>query len=97
VRVAIGTDSLASAPDLEVFAELAEARRLAPSVSAAELLASATIQGARALGFDTDLGSIAAGRRSALLAVRVPARVWDVEEYLVGGIGPGQLTWLDEG
>src|SRR5206468_2160315 len=32
VRVAIGTDSLASTPDLNVFAELAAVRALAPSV-----------------------------------------------------------------
>jgi hypothetical protein len=30
-----------------------------------------------------------------LLAVRLPDVVEDVEEYLVGGITPGQLTWLD--
>ena len=34
VRVAVGTDSLASVPDLNVFAELAEMRRLAPEVPA---------------------------------------------------------------
>ena len=34
VRVAIGTDSLASAPDLNVFAELATMRALAPVVPA---------------------------------------------------------------
>ena len=35
VRVAVGTDSLASTPDLNVFAELATMRALAPSVPAA--------------------------------------------------------------
>ena len=45
VRVAVGTDSLASAPDLNVFAELATMRALAPSVPASRLLASATIEG----------------------------------------------------
>ena len=32
VRVAVGTDSLASVPDLNLFSELAEMRRLAPAV-----------------------------------------------------------------
>lgn len=95
VRVAIGTDSLASAPDLNLFAELAEVRRLAPLVPAASLLASATIEGARALGFEADFGSIAPGRRSALLGVRVPARIVDVEEYLVGGVAPEAVRWLE--
>ena len=47
VRVAVGTDSLASVPDLNLFAELAEMRRLAPGVPARALLESATISGAR--------------------------------------------------
>src|SRR5439155_5306941 len=58
VQVAVGTDSLASAPDLSVFAELATMRALAPTVPAASLLDSATRQGARALGFDADYGTI---------------------------------------
>jgi cytosine/adenosine deaminase-related metal-dependent hydrolase len=95
VRVAIGTDSLASAPDLNVFAELATMRALAPGVPAAALLDSATRQGARALGFETDYGSIEAGKRARLLAVDVPDDVGDVEEYLVSGIAPQQVRWID--
>ena len=97
VRVAIGTDSLASTPDLNVFAELAELRRLAPAVPAAQLLDSATRQGARALGFDGDYGTIEPGKRARLLAVSVPDAVDDVEEYLVSGIQPEQIRWLDAG
>jgi aminodeoxyfutalosine deaminase len=93
--VAFGTDSLASVADLNMFAELAEARRIAPTVSARELLRSATLTGAQALRFDDDYGSIAAGKRAALIAVRVPPDVVDVEEYLVAGIEPDAIAWLD--
>ena len=96
VRVAVGTDSLASVPDLNLFAELEQLRRLAPSVPARRLLACATVCGADALGFGDELGVIAADRRAALIAVRVPSHVSDVEEYLVGGITPDQVTWLEE-
>jgi cytosine/adenosine deaminase-related metal-dependent hydrolase len=96
VRLALGTDSLASTPDLNLFAELELMRRLAPSVSARRLLACATIRGAEALGFADELGQIAPGRRAALIAVRVPRDVSDVEEYLVGGIAPDQVTWLED-
>src|SRR5262249_60253973 len=72
VRVAVGTDSLASAPDLNVFAELATMRALAPGVPAAALLDSATRQGARALGFNADYGTIDAGKRGRLVTVAVP-------------------------
>ncbi len=95
VRVAIGTDSLASVQDLNVFAEMAEVRRLAPRVPAARILESATRAGARALGFDVELGTIEPGKRAQLLAVRLPADCGDVEEYLVGGIDAADITWLD--
>ena len=95
VRVAVGTDSLASAPDLNVFAELATMRALAPSVPAASLLESATREGARALGFEADYGTIEPGKRALLLAVGVPPGTGDVEEYLVTGIHPEQVRWIE--
>jgi cytosine/adenosine deaminase-related metal-dependent hydrolase len=94
VDVAFGTDSLASVDDLNLFAELHAARRIAPRVPASRLLESATLTGARALGFERDFGSIEAGKRAALIAVRIPDGVTDVEEYLVGGIEPEAVTWV---
>jgi cytosine/adenosine deaminase-related metal-dependent hydrolase len=95
VRVALGTDSLASAPDLNMFAELAEARRLAPRVPARALLESATRRGAEALGFADDYGTLEAGKRAQLITVRIPPEVSDVEEYLVSGVAPSHVAWLD--
>jgi len=94
VRVAVGTDSLASVEDLNVFHELAAMRRLAPSVAASRLLESATRNGAEALGFGDDLGTIEPGKRAELVAVRLPPDVGDVEEYLVGGVEPADVVWL---
>jgi aminodeoxyfutalosine deaminase len=95
VRVAVGTDSLASAPSLNVFDELAAMRELAPMVPASALLDSATRQGARALGFEAEFGSIEPGKRARLLAVSVPSGTEDVEEYLLGGVRPGEIRWVD--
>jgi cytosine/adenosine deaminase-related metal-dependent hydrolase len=95
VHVAVGTDSLASAPDLNVFAELATMRALAPTVPAAALLDSATRQGARALGLDARYGTIEPGKTARLLAVTIPTRALDVEEYLVSGIDPDQIRWIE--
>jgi aminodeoxyfutalosine deaminase len=96
VRVAIGTDSLASVEDLNLFAEMARIRALGPGIPARVILESATRIGAEALGFGEDYGTIEPGKRAALIAVRVPDGVSDVEEYLVSGIEPGDVQWLDE-
>jgi cytosine/adenosine deaminase-related metal-dependent hydrolase len=97
VRVAVGTDSLASVDSLNMLAELAEMRRLAPRLPARALLESATRAGADALGFGSELGTLQPGARAQVIAVRVPAGIEDVEEYLVSGIEPGDVTWLRGG
>ena len=86
VRVAIGTDSLASVEDLNLFSEMWRVRSAVPDVPAGRILKSATLEGAVALGFGRELGSISPGKRAELLAVRVPRgrHAEDVEEYLVG-------------
>lgn len=90
--VALGTDSLASAGSLDMFDELAAARRVS-TVSNARLLEAATRGGAMALGLDDHYGRIAPGRRGPLLAVRVPADTTDVEQYLVSGT-PRDRQWV---
>ena len=95
VKVAFGTDSLASVRDLNLFNELACARQLAPRVPARALIESATRCGAAALGFGDEFGTIEVGKRGALIAVRMPVGAGDVEEYLLSGIEPSAMTWLD--
>jgi len=95
VPVAVGTDSLASSPTLSVFDELTEMRRLAPEVSAATLLESATRVGADALGLGRDYGTLSPGKRAVLTRVALPpAGASDVEEYLVSGVPALDITPL---
>jgi cytosine/adenosine deaminase-related metal-dependent hydrolase len=95
VRIAIGTDSLASVQDLNLFAEVAEVHRLAPEVPPSRVLASATTNGAVALGLGHQFGTLEAGKRAALVAVSVPAGTVDVEQYLVSGITPDLVRWIE--
>lgn len=95
VKVAVGTDSLASVDDLNLFSELRALRWLAPSVPAGKLLESATLVGATALGLADELGSLTPGKRAEMIAVELPKKVGDVEEYLLRGIEPAQIQWVD--
>jgi len=74
--VGLGTDSPASAPSFDVFEELraavatARAReRRADALSAGEALELATLGAARALGLETEVGSITPGKRADLAVV----------------------------
>jgi aminodeoxyfutalosine deaminase len=91
VKVAVGTDSLASVEDLNVFSELKAMRHLAPDVPADKILESATLTGARALGLGDQLGSLTPGKQAKMIAVRLPEQVENVEEFLLSGIRPEQV------
>lgn len=69
VRVAIGTDSRASNPDLSLWEELRFLHRRFPKVSPEKLLRMGTIDGAEALGQGAETGTIEVGKRADLLIV----------------------------
>lgn len=69
VPVALGTDSLASSPSLDLFDEMATVRQLHPSVTAECVVRMATLAGAEALGLADRLGSLEAGKEARPIAV----------------------------
>ncbi|WP_323752317.1 TRZ/ATZ family hydrolase [Marinobacter sp.] len=76
LNVSIGTDGAASNNDLDLFGELKTAAMLAKVVaddatalSAHKALEMATLNGARALGREQELGSLVAGKLADLIAV----------------------------
>ena len=73
IPVALGTDSLASSPDLDLFAEMAALSRLHPRLAPAAVLRMATLNGATALGLDDRLGSIETGKLARLVVVPLEA------------------------
>jgi cytosine/adenosine deaminase-related metal-dependent hydrolase len=84
IRLALGTDSLASADTLDVLDDAVLLHRLFPALDPAAIVRMATSGGAAALGFE-DLGTLAPGKRAALAfsaAQRVPD---DPYEHLLSG------------
>lgn len=76
VNVALGTDSAASNNDLNLFGEMQTAALLAKlqaqdatALPAADALAMATINGARAMGLEDRIGSLEVGKQADLIAV----------------------------
>ena len=85
---ALGTDSLASSPSLDVLAEAKALRDRFSSVPAWELVRMATWGGARALGLP-DLGRFAPGARPGVFAVEgdAAASAPDGAAYLLSNLG----------
>jgi 5-methylthioadenosine/S-adenosylhomocysteine deaminase len=78
VNVALGTDGCASNNDLDMFGEMRTAAMLAKAVAddasafdAAYTLRAATLNGAKAIGLESRIGSIEAGKQADLAAVRL--------------------------
>lgn len=77
VRVALGTDSRASNPDLSVLAEMRFVAQRYPELSSESILRLATTNGAEALRLGADRGAIAPGRLANLTAVALPDKIDD--------------------
>jgi aminodeoxyfutalosine deaminase len=91
VPLAVGTDSLASTPDLSLWGELATLARHFPSVPVARWLEAATRGGAQALGLGNH-GTLATGQRPGLLDVQVDDLAAPIES-LVRNSRPS-LRWI---
>jgi cytosine/adenosine deaminase-related metal-dependent hydrolase len=72
VRIALGTDSLASNPDLDILAEARFLRQHYPEVEPAALLRMLTLNGAEALGFGDVAGSLKPGKSADLVVLPLP-------------------------
>ena len=80
MRLGLGTDGAASNNDLDMFEEMLMAALLAKhgtgdptAAPAAAVLEMATLGGARALGMESDLGSLEAGKRADIVVVSLAA------------------------
>jgi len=108
INIGIGTDGAASNNRLDMFAEMRMAALLAKgqsgdatAISAHQALEMATINGAKALGLESQLGSITVGKQADLIAVNMAEMVsqpcYDPISHLVYVASRENVThtWVD--
>jgi 5-methylthioadenosine/S-adenosylhomocysteine deaminase len=103
VNLALGTDGAASNNDLDMFGEMRTAALLAKGASgdpaalpATRVLEMATLNGARALGLEAEIGSLAPGKAADCIAVDLSQPtcqpVYEVVSQLIYATGRHQVT-----
>ncbi len=108
INIGLGTDSAASNNRLDLFQEMRHAALLAKvaiqdaaAIPAHLALHMATLGGARALGMDTEIGSISVGKKADLCAVSLADPLmtpcFDPVSHLVYVCGREQVShvWID--
>jgi cytosine/adenosine deaminase-related metal-dependent hydrolase len=94
VRVALGTDSRASNPDLSVLKEVRHVANSYAGVPPGDALRMATLEAAEALGLAQDRGSLTAGKRADIVAVRSESTDTDPCNAVVSATGNPMHVWL---
>ncbi|MFP3874655.1 MAG: TRZ/ATZ family hydrolase [Thiohalophilus sp.] len=103
INLCLGTDGAASNNDLDMFSEMHSAALLAKAVAgdasalpAEDVLRMATINGARALGLDQEIGSLEVGKSADVIAVDLGALetrpIYHPVSQLVYAAGREQVT-----
>jgi cytosine/adenosine deaminase-related metal-dependent hydrolase len=95
INVALGTDSAASSPDLNLLEEARLVHRLRPDLPATLLFEMITTRGARALGMGGEVGCLAVGMRANYCAFAVrgedPMKEVLEEHAPLVGVGCGKI------
>ncbi len=108
VNVSLGTDGAASNNDLDMLGEMRTAAMLAKAVSgdatalsAYDAIKMATLNGAIALGWDSDIGSLEVGKRADITAIALDdlesQPIFDPVSHIVYASSRNQVShvWVD--
>jgi cytosine/adenosine deaminase-related metal-dependent hydrolase len=98
VRVALGTDSRASNPDLSLMAEMRQVAKTFPVIDRHQVLRMGTLSGAEALGREGVIGSITPGKLANLIAfpldMRLATNAGQALESLMAGDTKPSTIWF---
>jgi cytosine/adenosine deaminase-related metal-dependent hydrolase len=102
LRVALGTDSLASNPDLDLLGEARFFRSRNPRGSNVALLRMATLSGAEALGWAEETGSLTPGKSADLVVLPLPPADGNPHDLVITSDRPVQRVlfrgqWVSTG
>lgn len=93
LRIGLGTDSVVSVTPLDLIAEARAAQRLT-GWDARATLRALTLGGAEALGLDSQIGSLEAGKWGDLVAIRLDENTTPEAGVLASALGDVQATWV---
>lgn len=93
VRVGLGTDSVVSVGELDLLAE-ARAARILGSLGAEETIELCTLDGARALGLDSETGSLRTGKWADFTVIRLRGSGNPAEQVLASSREDVLLTYV---
>jgi len=101
VNICLGTDSLATTlktgrklPELDMFAEMQTLAKNDRTVSPAEILRMATVNGARALGLAGKIGELAPNVQADIIAIPASGNA-DLWETVIAHTGPVKASLID--
>ncbi len=98
VRVCLGTDSLASNPDLSLLDEMRVTAAQHPRVPAEKILEMGTLASSHAMGLGHLVGALSSGRYADMAAVPIPQGVPDAAADILAAIladtAPVSQVWL---
>ena len=95
INVAVGTDSTASSPDLNLVDDLRLLHQIAPDVPAELLWEMVTIRGAQALGLDQQVGTLTPGKAADIVAFETEGDAPLAE--ILDNSKPPKLIWSSGG
>jgi cytosine/adenosine deaminase-related metal-dependent hydrolase len=94
VNVCVGTDSLASNPDLSILEELRAVRHVAADIAPSRIIELGTIRGARALGEEARIGSLTPGKSADFVSVTIEHDCHDPIVSILDGTAAAEKVWI---